>query len=353
MCGVMVVEDAHCEPRVIGSQRLPALEHVANRPIAHHVLDALSSAGADEFVVIANEALTDIVRNRLPTASDLGGRRIQLLAHPGPVDLSGALGIAAEVVRGAPSIVHSAGGLLGEPLAACAHRMRPQASDAVVFVHHGSHGGRRLNAATRRMLRVTDPDPAHTALSMAGVCLFGRKGLAIASGARWDAAGEVDLTEVGDRIASGGGRFEVVPVESWRGYGGDPADLLELNRITLDRLEADVRRSGRNGNQIEGRVWIHENASVSSSVIVGPSVIGSGARISDAYIGPYTSVGEDVRIEGAEIERSIIACGASIMHVGGRIVGSVVGRNARIFRDFSLPRALRFRVGDGTEVALC
>jgi hypothetical protein len=41
------------------------------------------------------------------------------------------------------------------------------------------------------------------------------------------------------------------------------------------------------------------------------------------------------------------------MHVGGRLVASVVGRDARVFRDFSLPRALRLRVGDGTEVALC
>jgi hypothetical protein len=40
------------------------------------------------------------------------------------------------------------------------------------------------------------------------------------------------------------------------------------------------------------------------------------------------------------------------MHVGGRPVASVLGRQARVFRDFSLPRALRLRVGDGTEVAL-
>ena len=100
-------------------------------------------------------------------------------------------------------------------------------------------------------------------------------------------------------------------------------------------------------------MWIHEQAIVRSSVIVGPTVIGPGARIADAYIGPYTSVGPGAQIEGAEIERSIISAGASIMHIGGRIVSSVVGRDARVFRDFSLPRALRLRVGDGTEVALC
>jgi len=95
------------------------------------------------------------------------------------------------------------------------------------------------------------------------------------------------------------------------------------------------------------------NLALGASVIVGPTVIGPGARIADAYIGPYTSIGSDVRIEGAEVERSIILPGASIMHIGGRLVGSVVGRDARVFRDFSLPRALRLNVGDGGEVSLC
>ena len=56
--------------------------------------------------------------------------------------------------------------------------------------------------------------------------------------------------------------------------------------------------------------------------------------------------------EGAEIERSIISDGARIMHVGGRIEASTVGRSARIFRDFALPRAMRLHVGDGVELAL-
>ena len=66
----------------------------------------------------------------------------------------------------------------------------------------------------------------------------------------------------------------------------------------------------------------------------------------------YTSIGARAQIEGAEIERSIIADGARIMHVGGRIEASTVGRRASIFRDFTLPRAMRLHVGEGVELAL-
>jgi glucose-1-phosphate thymidylyltransferase len=157
---------------------------------------------------------------------------------------------------------------------------------------------------------------------------------------------------LGERIDVAGGAFHTRVADTWRQYRGNPLDLLELNRIVLDRLETGLRRPHNNGNRIEGRVWIHEAASVRESVIVGPTVIGPGARVTDAYIGPYTSIGERARVEGAEIERSIISAGASVTHVGGRLVASVLGRDARVFRDFSLPRAMRLRVGDGTEVSL-
>jgi glucose-1-phosphate thymidylyltransferase len=194
---------------------------------------------------------------------------------------------------------------------------------------------------------------ADNALGMAGVWMFGAGALALAAATPWSMCGDVDLTMLGKQIAAAGGSFEVKRVDSWRQYRGDPLDLLELNRMVLDRLESGMRRQSNNDNRFEGRVWIHESASVHSSVIVGPTVIGPGARITDSYIGPYTSIGERARVEGAEVERSIISPGASVMHVGGRLVASVVGRDARVFRDFSLPRALRLRVGDGTEVALC
>ena len=81
-------------------------------------------------------------------------------------------------------------------------------------------------------------------------------------------------------------------------------------------------------------------------------MIAAGACLRDAYVGPYTSIGEDVLVEGAEIEYSIILRGASVTHLGGRLEASVVGANARVFRDFRLPRAMRLNVGEGAEVSL-
>jgi ADP-glucose pyrophosphorylase len=58
-------------------------------------------------------------------------------------------------------------------------------------------------------------------------------------------------------------------------------------------------------------------------------------------------------VEGAEIERSIVSAGATVMHVGSRRARSVIGQNARIVRDLSVPRAIRLGVAAGGELALC
>jgi glucose-1-phosphate thymidylyltransferase len=142
-------------------------------------------------------------------------------------------------------------------------------------------------------------------------------------------------------------------VHGWRHFAGNSLDLLDMNRMMLDSLEPEGIEREDDDNRFEGPIAIHPTACVTSSVIVGPVIVGADALITNSYIGPHTSIGAHVRVEGAEIERSIVLAGASILHVGGRLVASVVGRDARVFRDFSMPRALRLQVGDGDEVALC
>lgn len=351
LLGLIVVEDG-ARSRVSGGRvRSHALERIANRPIIEHVVETLELAGVEEVLVASSSAHSNGVRDCLSAREKQDGPSIRYLHREAPLEVTDALRMAAPVVGDAPCVVHLGTGLLDEPLVPFVDRAwdRP---DVGLLVDQTPGHGEHLGAATQEMLHLAEFSADH-ALGMAGVWLFGSGALPLAAAAPWSICGDVDLTMLGKRVAAAGGHFQVKFVDSWRQYRGDPLDLLELNRIVLDRLDTGLRRAANNGNRIEGRVWIHEAASVHASVIVGPAVIGPGARIADSYIGPYTSIGERARVEGAEVERSIISPGASVMHVGGRLVASVVGRDARVFRDFSLPRALRLRVGDGTEVALC
>lgn len=344
----MIVEDTVNDRAADGS--VPAIEHVANRPIAHHVLDALEAAGASEVVVASSARAAGAVRDCLAARHRPDRCRLRFVSQPAPLQLASALTLVAPLVEDHPCIVHAAGGLLAESLAPLA-RCLEDGPDAVLMVHQAPTPDERLGATIQSVLRLAELDPSRSTLGIAGVSAFGPG--AMRRAAAQPGTESIDLAVVLERITAAGGNIQVRLADAWHAYRGDCTDLLELNRIVLDRLESTLPQVSQNGNRIEGRVRIHERASVHASALVGPIVIGPEARIRDAYIGPYTAVGARARIEGAEIERSIIAPGASIMHIGGRLTASVVGKDARIFRDFSLPRGLRMHVGDGTEVALC
>jgi glucose-1-phosphate thymidylyltransferase len=133
---------------------------------------------------------------------------------------------------------------------------------------------------------------------------------------------------------------------------GDHESLLAANRAMLERLDSDETEQGGDGSRIQGPVVVHPTASVVRSTLRGPLIIGPHASITDAYVGPYTSIGAGVVLEGAEIEHSIVLPEAQLRFVGTRMESCVIGRGARVVRTFERPAALRLTLGDSAEVVL-
>jgi glucose-1-phosphate thymidylyltransferase len=333
----------------LGATRRPSLQRIANRPIICHVLDSLHEAGVVEVaVVVPSDAAEEIGACLAGEGPD--GIAVRLIASDQPTYGAHALQAAADFVDGSPCIMHRANGVLGEPLLPYAQLRDTQGIDALVLVADGGRDTKRLRLVPESSGGELD---AHPVISeSAGVCLLGAGVLERLPNLERSAQLQ-DFAALVEQLSRDGGCTEVEAVRRWRQFTGDAHDLLAMNRMMLELLTAEIAPSAYDDNRFEGPISIHPTACVTASVIIGPAIIGADALIADSYIGPHTSIGERVRIEGAELERSIVLDDASVLHVGGRLVASIVGRQARIFRDFSVPRALRLQVGDGDEVALC
>ena len=326
-------------------------ERVANRPIVCHALDTLVSAGITELAVVAQPPALEAIRACVETNGDAGAT-VRYLAQPSRTDLLGSLEAATTFVGDDPAVVHLADGLVGEAPDRFARFLAEEPEGLLLFVHRSSVDHAGLGPMTERLLGVTELNGSRSRLAVAGVCAFGPGVFRLASGAPAGSSDtRFDLIAVAEWLASQGHKPQVGFVQTWRRYCGDSLDLLELNRLVLDQHAPEADPVDAGDNRIEGRVSIHPTAELRSSIIVGPSIIGPGARISNSFVGPYTSIGARAEIEGAEIERSIIADGARIMHVGRRIEGSTIGQCATIFRDFALPRGIRLHVGANAEMA--
>ena len=143
----------------------------------------------------------------------------------------------------------------------------------------------------------------------------------------------------------------VHPPPLWT-YDGTVDGALEANTLALDGLKRGRVGVDLSKASVQGRVYIDPSAELDGAKIRGPVSIGPGARLVETYVGPYTTIAEGVVLEGVEIENSIVLRDAQIRYPGRRLEGSLVGEGAQIARDYSLPSAVRVRVGPGAEIQL-
>ncbi len=333
----------------LGATRATSLERVANRSIVCHVLDAMLEAGVAEVALVSPPGAVEEIAAGVASEGP-PGLRVSHIMHDSGDDADRALLAVAEFVRDAPCVLHRADGLLGQPLTPCIEQLQAEEVDALLLVDPGGHDARRLRLVPRAFEELSEEFVAPAGFT--GVCL-----LEAGSLSRLPNLGRsaqlLDFGALVEQLVRDGARAQVRAAPAWRHFEGDAGDLLVMNRTMLDRLDRDVTPQATHGNRFEGPIVIHPTACVMASVIIGPVLIGADASVTDSYVGPHTAIGERVRIEGVELERSIVMPDASVLHVGGRLVASVVGRHARVFRDFSIPRAMRLQVGEGDEVALC
>ena len=128
--------------------------------------------------------------------------------------------------------------------------------------------------------------------------------------------------------------------------------MLEANRMLLDTLKKKVEGEVTGESEIEFKVVVEKGAQIINSTIRGPAIIGRNSRVVNSFIGPFTSIDHDVLIEQSEIEHSIILEHATITDIKPRIVDSLIGKNVTIHRSQLKPSALRFMLGDNSEVGI-
>ena len=321
---------------------------VGNVPIVFHVLSAVRRAGITDAVLAVDPACAEAIRSTVG-AGRRWDMRVSYVECDRPGDTTSAVLAAEGLLDGSPFLVHPGDGILARPLAPFVEEFLRSHLDGLAITAVERSGRRRRRVVAAQHERGEDGAvSAHSALTRVAVfsdsvldCL---RGLPAAVGR--------DLAEPVERLRERGKLVEERESDRWWRYHGHAESLLDGNRLVLDELEAGDVPDGVVGSEIDGRVTIHPTAVVRSSVVRGPAVIGAGAELLNAYIGPYTSVGDRVVVEGAEVADSILLPGGLIRHVSERIERSVLGRDAKLIRDFTIPRAARLVVGDGTEIAL-
>ena len=337
-----------------GSASVPfELLPVANRPLLFHTLDWLDAAGIREVALMVDRRMLQQVRERVLGVDDWS-LKVSCLPHDVEGGLGAAFTLAEDLLDGDAFLLHLGDSLARTPLRRLTGDGPLSDSDAVLFLDGGPVPGPGgiVDLARGRLASIVPGLPARSPGALAGVALFGAGAVEATRGLPAASDCELEMLSAAERLSESGGRVDARVLNGWWRFRGQTEALLDANRFVLEGMPDCPFPGALHGSNIQGNVSIHDSAMIKSTTIRGPAIIGPRARLTDAYIGPYTSIGEDVVVEGAEIEHSIVFPEARISYLGGRLEASVIGTRARVFRDFKLPRALRLRVGEGAEVSL-
>ena len=139
--------------------------------------------------------------------------------------------------------------------------------------------------------------------------------------------GELEITDAIQWLVDAGHAVESHIVRGWWKDTGRLDDMLEANRLILERAERRVDGELVD-SQVDGRVIVEAGARLERSTVRGPAIIGAGAVVRDAYIGPYTAIGEGCVVESAEVEHSILLEGSQVRDLDGRMESSLLGKTS-------------------------
>jgi glucose-1-phosphate thymidylyltransferase len=352
--GLILSGGAGTRLRPITHTSAKQLVPVANKPVLFYGIEALVDAGIVEIGIIIAPETGEEIREAVGDGSSFGAT-VTYIVQDEPAGLAHAVLTAEEFIDGSPFVMYLGDNLLADGLRGLVATFRKERPDALILLTEvddpSSYGVAELDGD--RVVRLVEkPKDPPSNLALVGVYLFGPPILEAARGLEPSWRGELEITEAIQALIDDGRSVHSELVTGWWKDTGQLADMLEANRLVLEEIETRIDGEISADSRIEGRVVVEAGASVSGSVVRGPAVIEKGAVIEDAYIGPYTSIGENVRISRCEIEHSILLAGASVSDLDARMEASLLGRNVKLTSSGRRPRTLRFLVGDNSEMEI-
>ncbi len=354
MKGLILAAGLGTRLRPITSLRPKPTISVANKPLIHYAVDNLVEAGVTDIGVVVSYLTVDSIKE---TLSGYRGARFSYILQNPPQGLAHAVKVARAFLADDPFVMYLSDNLFEHGITSFVRSFDPEKGTNAVcaLVPVSSEAARSLGVAVVENSRITrlveKPQDPPSTLAVAGVYVFDKTIHAMIDDLEPGAKGEYQITDAIQMLITAG--FEVVPVEvtGWWKDTGKPEDILDANRLELMRLKGAVWGEAE-GATLVGEVLIEEGAVVRNTTIFGPAIIGRDAHVENAYLGPFTSIGDGVRVVNAEIEYTVVGARSVIAGVGPRIQGSLIGEDVRVEGHHGRPSTHRLIIGDESRILL-
>ncbi|HEY7370166.1 MAG TPA: glucose-1-phosphate thymidylyltransferase [Thermoanaerobaculia bacterium] len=333
--------------------RAKQLVPVANKPVLFYGVEAIVAAGIKDIGVVVGDT-RDEIKAALGDGSAFGAK-ISYIEQEAPRGLAHAVLISEPYLRGEPFVMYLGDNLIADGIVTLVEEYRRLGCNSQILLAHvpdpSQFGVAELENG--RVTRLTEkPKVPRSDLALVGVYMFDDTIWDAVKAIRPSAREELEITDAIQWLIDHGRSVHPHLVSGWWKDTGKIEDMLEANRIILDTFDARGLESVDSKSRVEGKVVVEPGAKIVASTVRGPAIVGAGAEVRGAFVGPYTSIGADVVVDHCEIENSIVLEGSRLERIPVRIADSLIGRNVRIHPGVERPRVHRFLVGDNSEIGI-
>lgn len=361
MKGLILSGGAGTRLRPITHTSAKQLVPIANKPVLFYGIEDMVAAGITDIGIIVAPSTGDEIRQAVGDGSDFGVD-ITWIPQEAPLGLAHCVLIARDFLGDDEFVMYLGDNMLEQGLVEFVDR----------FETERQGGGESRTAAQILLAKVDNPSAFGVAevdidgeisrliekpvdppsdLALVGVYLFDRTIHEAVDAIEPSARGELEITDAIQWLIEAGRRVRHEVLDGWWIDTGKKDPLLECNRLVLDTLSRDIAGDVDATSSAEGRVVLEEGARLINSTVRGPAVIGTGTKVIDSHIGPYSSVASECVITNSEIDHSVILRRVMITDIP-RMTDSLVGRDTEVRSGVERQRALRLMVGDHCQVEI-
>lgn len=329
---------------------------VANKPILWYGIESIVAAGITDIGIIISPETGEEVKQTTGNG-DRFGAKITYILQEQPAGLAHAVKIAQPFLGDSPFIMYLGDNIIEGKVDAFLEQFNQQKLDALILLRAVSNpsafGVAKVDEKGRVLQLIEKPKEPPSNLALVGVYLFSNAIHEAIAQIKPSARGELEITDAIQRLIDLKKPVEARTLQGWWLDTGKKDDLLEANRIILDtQITPSIEGEIDDRSQVIGRVKIGAGTKVINSSIRGPAIIGENCYLENCFIGPYSSIANEATLIDADLEHSVILRGAKIERVQQRLVDSVIGRRANLTVASRRPKALRFMIGDDSQVEL-
>lgn len=330
---------------------------VANQPLIAYAIHVLKNAGLTEIGIVVN-GLDSPIRAALGDGA-AHGVRLDYIVQDQQLGLAHAIRLTQDFVGGEPFCVLLGDNIFQDKMEQLIRNFptsQAEAAIALIEVPDPQRFG-IAEIADGRIRRVVEkPKEPPSNLAISGAYLFKPSIFDAIARITPSWRNEYEITDAIQEVILAGHHVHPYTLQGWWIDAGKPDAIIQANQLVLGDLPfsapPDDPAQVIGSCDVSARVILGEGSQIIDSVVRGPVIIGKNVTVRGSYIGPYTSLGDNVVVENSEIDASIVMQNCRIINIPRRIDSSLIADNSQVEASHRVPAAHRLILAENSYVRL-